>query len=151
MRKLLLPETVEIVQQAVPSDLPEQLAVTQPSTAQAVLQDLFSGGKHYKWLRDKAVLPMGVTCVLPAALWWEGDRGQGLLRCSQLALGQMQSVGLCQTGFVLARGSEDPITEHKGGDEDRRWRNEDELQLSLPCAWLAWVWPSENRAEANEE
>lgn len=46
MRKLLLPETVEIVQQAVPSDLPEQLAVTQPSSAQAVEQDLLSGEKH---------------------------------------------------------------------------------------------------------
>lgn len=46
MRKLLLPETVGIVQQTVPSDLPEQLAVTLPSSAQAVEQDLSSGGER---------------------------------------------------------------------------------------------------------
>lgn len=78
-----------------------------------------------------------VSCLQPCGV---SDGGQGLLRCSQLAVGQMQSVGLCQTGFGLARGSEDLTTEHKGGDEDRWWRNEEKLQLSLPCAWLAWVW-----------
>lgn len=46
MRKLLLPETVGIMQQTVPSDLPEQLAVTLPSGAQAVEQDLSPGGER---------------------------------------------------------------------------------------------------------
>lgn len=47
MRKLLLPETVKIVQQNIPSHLPEQLAVTQPNDARAAQQHLFSRGKPW--------------------------------------------------------------------------------------------------------
>lgn len=46
---------------------------------------------------------------------------------------------------------EDPTTEHKGGDEDRWWRNEDNLQLSFPVHGLCEYGASGNRAEAGEK
>lgn len=71
MRKLLLPETGKIMQQNVPSHLPEHLAVTQPGNTQAVEQDLFleeslSSTAYKRCLGSKTVLLRGPPAFTPA-------------------------------------------------------------------------------------
>ncbi|XP_051470900.1 WD repeat-containing and planar cell polarity effector protein fritz homolog isoform X2 [Apus apus] len=63
MRKLLLPETVKIMQQSIPSHLPEQLAVTQPNNTQAVEQ----GGRKQRVSQSRALWAGVTTCRIPFA------------------------------------------------------------------------------------